>query len=419
MQNRSLCAHDIEILAPVGSYESLHGAFKAGADSVYFGVCQLNMRARSANNFDINDLAKIVSLAKKHHIKTYLTVNTIMYDHDLLLMRKICNHAKKSGINAIIASDIAAIQYCHSKNIPVHISTQLNVSNIEAVRFFSAFADTIVLARELTLPLISSICSQIKKDKILGPSGNPVQIELFAHGALCVSISGKCYMSLSAYNASANRGACFQNCRRSYRVIDEETGEELRLENKYVMSPKDLCTIGFLDQLIHSGIRILKIEGRGRSPEYVYTVTKAYKEAIQSIYNGTYTKQKIQVLLKQLQTVYNRGFWQGGYYLGKKLEQWSGTSGSKATHIKKYIGKGVHYFSNIKIAQFLLEDHSLKKGDTILVTGKTTGVIYSTIETLKVNNKSINRAKRGDMITIPLQDKIRKNDRLFLVSPRT
>src|SRR3989338_5866440 len=315
-----------EVMAPAGSYESLIAAIKAKADSIYFGVSKLNMRARSGS-FGFKDIEKVAAICMENNVKAYLALNTIMYDDDLELMRKICGKAKESKIDAIIASDIAAMEYARSIGLEVHASTQLNISNIEAVRFFSKYADVMVLARELSLRQIDDICGHIKKEKIKGPNGNLLKIELFCHGALCVSIAGKCYMSLAAYNMPANRGECLQNCRRAYRVIDEETGNELILENKYVMSPKDLCTIGFLDKIADAGVSILKIEGRARSAEYVYTVTKAYKEALESIKAGSYTKDKIKQWTKNLESVYNRGFWHGGYYLGKKLGEWSNAYG--------------------------------------------------------------------------------------------
>jgi len=303
----------IEIMSPAGSWETLTAAIQGGANSVYFGIEQLNMRARAANNFKTDELPEIVKTCREKNVKTYLTLNTILYDHDISLMKKICDTAKAAGVTAVIASDLAAIMYAHSIGLEVHISTQMNVTNIETVKFLAQFADVVVLARELTLKQIKKICETIKKENIRGPKGNLVEIEIFVHGALCVAISGKCYMSLATQNASANRGACFQNCRRSYRVIDEENGEELVLDNKYIMSPKDLCTIGFVDQLIEAGVAVFKIEGRGKGPDYVYKVTKAYREAVDSYENGTYTKEKIAAWTRELESVFNRGFWHGGY----------------------------------------------------------------------------------------------------------
>ena len=426
----------VEIMAPAGSYESLEAAIKAGADSVYFGIEQLNMRARASNNFTLDDLKKIAKRCDKAGVKTYLTLNTILYDYDISLMRKICDAAKKAGINAVIVSDVAAMNYANSIDLKTHISTQANVSNLEAIKFYSKFADVIVLARELTLQQIKNICDKIKKENIKGPSGNLVKIEIFVHGALCVAISGKCYMSLATENASANRGACLQNCRKAYRVIDDETGEELKLENKYIMSPKDLCTIGFIDKLLDSGISVLKIEGRGRSPDYVYAVTKCYKEAVESYFTGTYTKEKIEAWNKELEKVYNRGFWQGGYYLGRKLGEWSGGYGNQSKKEKVFIGIARHYFPKTQIGEFFLQSGEIEIGDEIIITGKTTGIIKQKIESLYVDEKpvvkansgkicnsnftgnKIAKAKKGDIITIKLNEKIRKNDKLYIVTDR-
>ncbi|MEK6817201.1 MAG: U32 family peptidase [Nanoarchaeota archaeon] len=408
----------IEIMAPVGSYESLEAAIKAGANSVYFGIEQLNMRARASNNFTLDDLKKITKRCDKVGIKTYLTLNTILYDHDISLMHKICNAAKKAGISSVIASDISTIVYANSIGLEVHISTQANVSNLEAIKFYSKFAEVVVLARELTLQQIKSICNEIKRQNIKGPSGKLVEIEIFVHGALCVAISGKCYMSLATSNASANRGACLQNCRKSYRVIDEETGDELKLDNKYIMSPKDLCTIGFIDKLLDSGISVLKIEGRGRSPDYVYAVTKAYREAVESVLNRTYTQEKINNWIKELEKVYNRGFWQGGYYLGKKLGEWSGGYGNQSKKEKNFIGVARHYFPKTQIGEFILQTGEIKSGDEIIITGKTTGIIHQKIESLYVNEKPANKAKKGEIITIKLNEKIRKNDKLYIITDR-
>ena len=406
-------------MAPVGSYESLAAAINSGANSIYFGVEQLNMRARAANNFTLEDLKKIVSICKEKNVKTYLTVNTIMYDHDIQLMKSICDTAKETGITAIICSDISAITYANSINLEVHISTQTNVSNFEAVKFYSKFADVTVLARELTLKQIKSICEQVRKENLRGPSGNLIEIELFAHGALCVAISGKCYMSLATYNASANRGACLQNCRRSYKVIDEQTGDELRIDNKYIMSPKDLCTIGFIDKLVDAGATVLKIEGRGRSPDYVHTVIQCYREAVDSYLEGTYSKEKIDVWIKRLENVYNRGFWHGGYYLGKQLDVWSGKYGSQSKTEKKLVGFVENYYQEPKVAAVQMEAGVIKKGDKILVTGPTTGVIESCIEEIWLEKKATEKAKKGDLITIPLIHKVRKKDKLFVVKERT
>ncbi|MFH1405945.1 MAG: peptidase U32 family protein [Nanoarchaeota archaeon] len=405
----------VEIMAPAGNFESLRAAIKARANSVYFGVGQLNMRARAANNFSIDDLKEIVTICKEHEVKTYLTLNIVLYDEDLASMKKICQEAKKSGVTAVIASDLAAIQYAHSIGLEVHLSTQANISNIEAVRFYAQFADVVILARELNLEQIKTIVKEIETQDLRGPKGNLIEIELFIHGALCVSISGKCYMSLASYNFSANRGECLQSCRRAYRIIDEETGDELKIENKYVMSPKDLCTISVLDQLLDTGIKILKIEGRGRSPEYVYTVVKTYREAVDKYLAGTYNQKKVKGWVKELETVFNRGFWQGGYYLGNKLGEWSGTYGSKATKKKIQVGIVKNYFSKKGVGEFQIEAGEIKVGDEISITGPTTGVIIIKVESIFLNERSVGLAKKGVRITIPVPEKIRPNDKLFVL----
>jgi len=405
----------VEIMAPVGSYESLIAAIKAGADSVYFGVHKLNMRSNSTDFFKIKDIKKITGICKKRKVKSYLTLNSVICEKDLQLMKKICDAAKLAGITSIIASDMAVISYARSIKLKIHTSVQLNITNIDAVKYYSEFADVIVLARELSLKEIKEICDKIKKQRIRGPNKKLVKIELFIHGALCVSIAGKCYMSLAAYNSSANKGACLQNCRRSYKVIDEETGDELKINNKYIMSPKDLCTIKFIDKIIESGVSVLKIEGRGRSPDYVYTVTKTYREAIDSYYAKTYTKNKIKRWTKQLNFVYNRGFWHGGYYLGKKLGEWSRSYGSKATKQKIFLGIAKNFFSRKKIAEFLIQSGKIEEKDNILITGPTTGVVYAKAESIYHNNKPVTQAKKGNYITIPINEKIRKNDKLYLI----
>lgn len=401
-------------MAPAGSFESLRAAIDAGANSVYFGIEQLNMRSRSANNFTTKDLKEIVKICKNHKVKTYLALNTVMYDHDMALMQKICDTAKAANISAVILSDIAALNYARKIGLEVHMSTQANITNIEAVKFYAQYADVIVLARELTLKQINEITNQIKEQNIKGPSGNPIQIEIFVHGALCVAISGKCYMSIATYNSSANRGACLQNCRRSYKLIDEETGDELRVENKYIMSPKDLCTIGFIDKILDAGVSVLKIEGRGRSPDYVFKVVKAYKEAVESHLNNTYTKEKIKNWTKELETVFNRGFWHGGYYLGKQLGEWSGVYGSKATKEKTFVGVASNYYPKAKVAQFELEAGEISIGDEILITGPTTGAYFTTASKLDKEGK-IKKATKKTTITIPVDKKIRKNDKLFVI----
>ncbi len=407
-----------ELLSPAGSFETLMAAIQAGANAIYFGIEQLNMRARAANNFTLKDLPKLSKICQKHNIKSYLALNTILYDHDLPLMKKICDAAKSHNINAIIASDHAAIQYAHSIGLPIHISTQCNISNIETIKWYAQFADTIVLARELTLQQITYITKQIALQNIRGPNNQLIKIEIFIHGALCVAISGKCYMSLATYNASANRGACLQNCRREYRVIDEETGDELKIDNKYIMSPKDLCTIGFLDKLLDAKVSVLKIEGRAKGPDYVYTVTKAYRDAIDSYYANTYTPQKIKQWTTELETVYNRGFWQAGYYLGKQLGEWSGAYGSQATTEKVIVGYVQNYFPKAHIAQLQLDANSLNLNDTILITGPTTGIIETKVTSLVCDNRSIQSAPKNSSITIPLTQKVRKNDKVYKIITR-
>ncbi len=409
MKNKS-----IEIMSPAGSWESLQAAIQGGANSVYFGIEQLNMRAKSSNNFTLDDLIEIASLCIKNNIKSYITLNTIIYDHDLILMQKIIDTAKKEGINAIIASDQAVIAYASSVQMKVHISTQINITNIETIRFYSNFADVIVLSRELSLRQIKNITNEIEKQQIKGPSGNLIQLEIFAHGALCVAVSGKCYMSLHTTNSSANRGACIQNCRKTYSVTDKEDGYQFDIDNEYIMSPKDLCTIGFLNQVLDSGPNILKIEGRGRSPEYVKTTTQCYREAADSYLNGSYTKDKIEGWITKLKTVYNRGFWDG-YYLGQKLGEWTKTHGSKATKKKIYLGKAKKYFTNLQVAEFNIESFNLKKGDNILITGKTTGVIETIVDEMRNNDKLVTDVKKGDNFSMKLDYFIRPNDRLYKV----
>jgi U32 family peptidase len=404
----------IELLSPAGSFESLHAAIQAGADAVYFGVEQLNMRAKSINSFSVDDLKTISADCREHGVKTYLTLNTVLYDHDMQLLRSILQEAKQQSIDAIIASDFAVIDLCNQMGLPVHLSTQANVSNFQSVQFFSRFADVIVLARELTLKQVESITKEIDRKNIKGFSGEPLKIEVFAHGALCMAISGKCYLSLHQQNASANRGACTQVCRRPYKVSDAETGEELMIDNEYIMSPKDLCTIDILDQVLDSGIDVLKIEGRGKGPEYVYEVTRCYREAISAIAEGSYTAEKISSWKEQLSTVYNRGFWEG-YYLGRKLGEWTPHPGSAATEKKIYIGKCTKYYSGIQVGEFLIETGSIQKGDTILLTGNRYGVFKETLADFRVNGEEDDLANKGDKITFPLGVKPSVNDKLYKI----
>ncbi|MFO7721033.1 MAG: U32 family peptidase [Gillisia sp.] len=405
----------IELMAPAGNFESLQAAIQNGADSVYFGVEQLNMRARASVNFTMDDLSEIVRRCEEKNMRTYLTLNTIVYDHDLSVVKTLLNKAKEAGITAVIASDQAVIASARGIGMEVHISTQLNVTNIETVKFYSLFADTMVLSRELSLRQVKHITDQIEKDQIKGPSGNLVEIEIFGHGALCMAVSGKCYLSLHSDNSSANRGACKQNCRKKYTVIDQETGFEIELDNEYMMSPKDLCTIDILDQVIGSGIQVLKIEGRGRAPEYVATVIKTYRDAIDAFYLGTYSKEKVTLWMDALNTVYNRGFW-SGYYLGQKLGEWSNHNGSEATQKKIYIGKGTHYFPEAGVAEFKIEAYDIKKGDKILITGPSTGVEELVIEDMFVNDLPFEKAIKGDNITLKLPFRVRMSDKLYKIT---
>lgn len=403
---------EFEIMAPVGSYESLVAAVQGGADAIYFGIEGLNMRANSANNFTIDDLHKIAEYCHEHGLKSYLTVNTVIYDNDIDTMHKIIEAAKEAKISAIIASDIAAILYARSIGVEVHISTQVNISNIEAVRFYAQYADVVVLARELNLEQVYNIHQAIIKEDIRGPHGELVRIEMFCHGALCMAVSGKCYLSLHEMNHSANRGGCMQICRRAYQVTDRETGEELAIENQYIMSPKDLKTIHFLNKLIDSGVRVFKIEGRARGPEYVSNVVSCYNEAIEACLNDTFTDERIEEWNTRLSTVFNRGFWDG-YYLGQRLGEWSKNYGSSATKRKEYIGKGVKYFSNLGVAEFLLESGELSVGEEILITGPTTGALFVVVEEIRVALESVDKATKGQHFSIKLDQKIRPSDKLY------
>ena len=402
----------VELMAPAGSYESLAAAIKAGADSVYFGIEQLNMRARSTNNFTIDDLSKIHEICISNNVKTYLTLNTILYDHDISLMKKIIVAVKESKIDAVIASDYAVFNQAKNEGVKIHISTQANVSNIDSVEFFAQFSDVVVLARELTLKQVESIVKVIKRRKIKGVSGGLMRVEIFAHGALCMAVSGKCYLSLHSNYASANRGACVQNCRKSYVVTDKEDGVEFEIDNEYIMSAKDLCTIDFLDKVIQTGVNVLKIEGRGRSADYVYTTIQCYREAVDSIADGTYSQEKVIGWKERLSTVFNRGFWDG-YYLGKSMGEWNDEYGSKATKKKIYIAKGLKYYEDAKVGEFKMESHSITLGDEVMVIGPTTGVIQTFVDELRINNNQTESVKKGDVFTLPLLEKLRPSDKLY------
>lgn len=406
----------IEIMAPAGDWASLNAAIQGGADSVYFGVGHLNMRSRSTNNFTIEDLAEISALANETGIKTYLTLNTVLYDEDLPVMRRIIDTVKKSGITAIIATDPAAINYARKNEVAVHISTQSNISNIEMVEFYSRYANVMVLARELNLNQVGAITKAIEERQITGPGGDLIRIELFAHGALCMAISGKCYLSLHATNSSANRGACKQQCRHAYEVR-AENGRKLLIDHEYIMSPKDLCTIDFLDKIIAAGVRILKIEGRGRSPEYVKTVTCVYKEASEAVLNNRYTIEKIDNWLDQLKQVYNRGFWDG-YYLGRKLGEWSPTRGSSSTKVKVFAGKVLHYYPKAEVAHIRVSAAKIRSGDDILIIGQTSGVIETKVRSLWVDETESTEAQKGEDCTIPVSNRVRKGDTVYIWANR-
>ncbi|MCR4583729.1 MAG: U32 family peptidase [Prevotella sp.] len=403
---------EYEIMAPVGSRESLAAAIQAGADSVYFGIGKLNMRAHSASTFTIDDLREIATTTAQHGIRSYLTVNTIIYGEDLPVMCEIIDAAHAAGISAIIASDVAVMQYCRQVGQEVHLSTQLNISNIEALRFYAQFADVVVLARELNMDQVSEIYQQVCQEHICGPSGQLLRIEMFCHGALCMAISGKCYMSLHAANRSANRGECIQVCRRSYTATDNETGYQLDIDNKYIMSPKDLKTIRFIDRLMESGVRVFKIEGRARGPEYVYTVVKCYREAIQAVLDGTFTEERKDEWDSRLATVFNRGFWDG-YYQGQLMGEWNRNYGSNATERKVYIGKGVKYFSRLGVAEFTVEADTFRVGDKMLITGPTTGVMYVTADEIHGDDGPVEVARQGTRVSIAVTGKVRPSDKLF------
>lgn len=404
---------DFEIMAPVGSWESLTAAWQGGADAIYFGIENLNMRSRSSVNFTLDDLHTIAAWCQEHNMKSYLTVNTIIYEEDIEYMHSIVNAAKEAKVTAIIASDMATILYARSIDVEVHISTQVNVSNSEAMRYYAQWADVQVLARELNMDQVKAVHEAIVKNDVRGPHGDQVRIEMFCHGALCMAVSGKCYMSLHETGASANRGACRQICRRSYIVTDRDTGDELAIENKYIMSPKDLKTIHFLNKMIDAGVRVFKIEGRARGPEYVRTVVECYNEAINAIIDGTYTDEKIADWNERLAKVFNRGFWDG-YYLGQRLGEWTSKYGSSATRVKVYAAKGIRYFSKLGVAEFQMEAGELHVGDEIVITGPTTGALPMTVEEIRVDLKPVEMTKKGERFSIKTGTKIRPSDKLFL-----
>jgi len=402
------------LLSPVGSFESLHAAIRGGADAIYFGVEQLNMRTKSIPTITIDDIAEVADICKQNTIKVYLTLNTVVYDYDMQLARKIITECKIQGIDAVIASDFAVFEMCKSIGMPLHISTQANVSNIESVAFFAQMADVVVLARELTLKQVSHITSEIKRRDLRGVSGDLMKIETFVHGALCMAVSGKCYLSLHEKNASANRGACVQNCRRPYQVTDLETGNELLIDNEYIMSPKDLCTIEFVDELMDAGIDVFKIEGRSKSAEYVFTTTKCYREAIDAVIDGSYTQEKMQTWLSELDKVYNRGFWEG-YFMGRKLGEWTKNPGSIATEKKIYLAKATKYYPNINVAEFLLETGTIRTGEELMIIGRNTGSDKIILEELIVNGVKQSEANKGDKITFPFPKTLKSNDKLYKI----
>ena len=401
-------------MAPVGSYEMLRAAIQGGANSVYFGIAQLNMRSKSSKNFTLDDLREIAGICREHNVRTYITLNTIIYDHELEQMKSIVDAAKTEGITAIIASDFSVIQYAHSVGMEIHISTQSNVTNLAAVKFYSQFADVMVTARELNIDQVKAITQAIEKEQIKGPSGNLVQIEVFVHGALCMAVSGKCYISLDTLNSSANRGACLQPCRRPYKVTDKDGGVEMQVDNEYIMSPEDLRTIEFLDKILDAGVRVLKIEGRGRSPEYVKNVAQVYREAADSFFDGTYGPEKIEMWKKRLSEVYNRGFWDG-YYLGKKTGEWTKAYGSQATTRKVYIGKVTNYFTKLGVAEILIESHDFNVGEQYYIQGPTTGVYEDTLSEIRFELKPVEKAVKGDLISIPTKEIVRRNDKLYKI----
>lgn len=412
MESMNFKEKDFEVMSPAGSYESLMAAIQGGADSVYFGIEGLNMRSRSSRNFTIGDLHRIAGICREHNLKSYLTVNTVLYGEDLPLMRQVIDAAMEARIDAVIAADVAAMDYANRIGQEVHLSTQLNIANVEALKFYARFADVVVLARELNLRQVSEIYEQIAGQQIKGPGGELIRIEMFAHGALCMAVSGKCYLSLHEMNHSANRGACMQLCRRGYTVKDKESDTELDIENQYIMSPKDLKTIHFMDKMMEAGVRVFKIEGRARGPEYVRIVTECYKEAVKACCDGAFTEEKVARWDERLKSVFNRGFWDG-YYLGRRLGEWSGRYGSDATRRKVYIAKGVKYFGGLGVAEFEMESGTLRTGDEILITGPTTGVLIQTVEELRVELAPVQEVKKGERFSIKTAEKVRPSDRMY------
>lgn len=405
----------IELMAPAGDFTAMQAALDNGADSIYFGVEQLNMRARASMNFTIDDLPEISRRCKEKGVRTYLTLNTIVYDHDLSIVKTLLDKAKAADLTAVIAMDQAVISYARQIGLEIHISTQINITNIETVKFYALFADTMVMSRELSITQVKKICEQVKRDDVRGPNGELVEIEIFGHGALCMAVSGKCYLSLHSHNSSANRGACKQNCRKKYTVIDQESGFEIELDNEYMMSPKDLCTIGFLDQVVDAGVKVLKIEGRGRAPEYVATVVKCYREAIDAVADGTFDQEKVKGWMERLETVYNRGFW-SGYYLGQELGEWSENPGSNATQKKVYIGKGRHFYPKSNVAEFLIEAYDLSVGDKVLIQGPTTGSQEMVVERILIDEKGeAQKASKSDVITFKTEFRVRPSDKLYKI----
>ncbi|MFM2359509.1 MAG: putative protease YhbU precursor [Bacteroidota bacterium] len=404
----------VELLAPAGSFDAMQAAINAGANAIYFGVEQLNMRAKSTQSFTVDDIAEVVKRCHSNNVKAYLTLNTIMYEHDLQLLKGILKEVKKQKLDAVIAADFAVIEQCNAMGIPLQISTQANISNISAVQFFSKFSDVVVLARELTLQQIEQICKEIKRKKIKGISGELLQVEVFVHGALCMAVSGKCYMSLHTQNASANRGACTQNCRRPYLVTDTETGAELMIDNEYIMSPKDLCTIGMLDQIINSGVAVLKIEGRTKGADYVDVVTRCYRAAIDAVADGSFNQEKVKEWEAKMSTVYNRGFWEG-YYLGRKLGEWTPQPGSAATEKKIYVGKATKFYPRIGVAEYLIEAGSIQEGDELMISGPECGMVRTQLNPLMVNGEQATQALRGDKITFPFASKLTTRDKLYKI----